>query len=130
VIRLGLNPDGSLQAPAAFDEAGWWSGGGRPGAPGPAVVVGHVDSHAGPAVFHRVRELARGDVIELRDDDGRVVRFAVDRLEQHAKDAFPTTAVYGDTPDPTLRLITCGGAFDRRARSYVDNVIVYASRIV
>jgi hypothetical protein len=56
-----------------------------------------------------------------------VARFAVDRVEQHPKDDFPTGAVYGVTERPTLRLITCGGAFDRSVRSYVDNLIVYAS---
>jgi hypothetical protein len=127
VIDLGLNDDGTLEVPETFDEAGWWTGGAAPGADGPAVVVGHVDSRAGPGVFYRLRGVAPGDRIELRDRGGRVVRFAVDRVEQHPKDAFPTGAVYGDTEHPTLRLITCGGAFDRSARSYVDNVIVYAS---
>lgn len=129
VIDLGLNDDDTLEAPEAFDQAGWWTGGAAPGADGPAVVAGHVDSHAGPGVFYRLRELRPGDRIELRDRDGRVVRFAVDRLEQHPKDDFPTAAVYGDTARPTLRLITCGGAFDRSVRSYIDNVIVYASLV-
>ncbi|HSK97340.1 MAG TPA: class F sortase, partial [Euzebyales bacterium] len=129
VIRLGLNGDGTLEVPEAFDVAGWWTGGARPGEGGPAVVVGHVDSHSGPGVFYRLRDLRPGDRIELRGRGGRVVQFSVDRLEQHPKDAFPTAAVYGDTRRPTLRLITCGGAFDRSARSYVDNVVVYASLV-
>jgi sortase (surface protein transpeptidase) len=129
VIRLGLNPDGTLEVPGSFDEAGWWTGGARPGADGPAVVVGHVDSRTGPGVFLRLPELRRGDVIEMRGTGGRVVRFAVDRVERHPKNDFPTDAVYGDTAGPTLRLITCGGAFDRSARSYVDNVIVFASLV-
>jgi hypothetical protein len=91
------------------------------------VVVGHVDSRAGPAVFYDLRDLARGDVIELLNAGGDSVRFGVQRLERHAKDAFPTAAVYDNTSLPTLRLITCGGAFDSAARSYVDNVIVFAT---
>jgi hypothetical protein len=35
--------------------------------------------------------------------------------------------VYGDTPGPQLRLITGGGTFDRAARSYRDNVVVFAT---
>lgn len=128
VIDLGLNDDGTLEVPDAFDEAGWWTGGAAPGADGPAVVAGHVDSRAGPAVFYRLRELVPGDRVELRDRRGRRVQFVVDRVEQHPKNDFPTDAVYGDTEQPALRLITCGGAFDRSVRSYVDNVIVYALR--
>jgi hypothetical protein len=127
VIDLGLNSDGTLEVPESFDEAGWWTGGAEPGADGPAVVVGHVDSRAGPGVFYRLREVVTGDRIELQGKRGRVVRFTVDRVERHPKNDFPTAAVYGATTQPTLRLITCGGAFDRSARSYVDNVIVYAS---
>jgi sortase (surface protein transpeptidase) len=127
VIELGLNADDTLEVPADFDEAGWWTGGSEPGAAGPAVVVGHVDSRAGPAVFYNLHVLRRGDVIELLDGSGDKVRFGVQRLERHPKDAFPTAAVYDNTPRPTLRLITCGGAFDSTARSYVDNVIVFAT---
>jgi sortase (surface protein transpeptidase) len=127
VIDLGINNDGTLDVPDAFDRAGWWTGGAAPGAAGPAVIVGHVDSRAGPGVFYRLRDLTRGDRIEVRDRDGRVVRFVVDRFEQHPKADFPTDAVYGHTERPTLRLVTCGGVFNRSARSYVDNLIVYAS---
>ena len=127
VVELGLNADDTLEVPADFDEAGWWTGGSEPGSPGPAVVVGHVDSHAGPAVFYDLRNLARGDVIELLNGSGNSVRFGVQRLERHSKDAFPTAAVYDDTRQSTLRLITCGGTFDSAARSYVDNVIVFAA---
>ena len=42
------------------------------------------------------------------------------------KAQFPTAAVYAPTPRPELRLITCGGRFDRAARNYVDNVVVEA----
>ena len=50
----------------------------------------------------------------------------MDRVEQYPKDRFPTRAVYGDVAGPELRLITCGGELDRAARSYRDNIVVYA----
>ena len=90
------------------------------------VVVGHVDSRSGPAVFYRLRQLVVGDEVALERSDGSTARFVVQRTERHAKDAFPTAAVYGDTSDAQLRLITCGGAFDRSTGHYVDNVIVSA----
>ena len=47
----------------------------------------------------------------------------------YPKDEFPTEAVYGPTSGPELRLVTCGGAFDRSARSYDDNVVVDAALV-
>jgi hypothetical protein len=126
IVRLGLNPDRSLEVPKDFDEAGWWSGGRRPGERGPAVIAGHVDGRAGPAVFYRLGDLRPGNAVIVLRRDGTRTRFTVQRLERHPKAAFPTARVYGATPRPTLRLITCGGEFDRSTGHYVDNTIVFA----
>ncbi len=125
---LGLLADGSLAAPADFDRVGWFAGGTVPGDRGPAVVAGHVDSVAGPAVFYRLRELQPGDEVVVDLSDGRSVTFRVTGSLQAPKDAFPTEEVYGPTPDAELRLITCGGEFDRSVRSYEDNTVVFAVR--
>lgn len=127
LVDLGIAGDGRLQAPEDFDRVGWFTGGAAPGDPGPAVLVGHVDSWRGPAVFFRVRELAPGAEILVPRADGSTVRFVVDAVEQYPKDGFPTERVYGPTADPQLRLITCGGSFDRAAKSYRDNIVVFAS---
>lgn len=129
VVTLGLRQDGRLEVPSDFDTTGWWQGGASPGEHGPAVIAGHVDSYTGPAVFHRLHQLAPGDEVEIHGEDGDTVRFEVDSVQQHAKTAFPTDDVYGDTPQPTLRLITCGGPFDETRNRYQDNIIVYATRL-
>jgi sortase (surface protein transpeptidase) len=126
VVRLGLKPDGTLEVPSDFDDTGWYTGGPAPGETGPAVVAGHIDSQRGPAVFYRLRELRPGDEITVGRADGSSVRFTVDGIAQYPKRAFPTEAVFGPSPDPILRLITCGGSFDRSRRSYRDNVVVTA----
>ncbi|MDQ1487828.1 MAG: hypothetical protein QOJ23_342 [Actinomycetota bacterium] len=123
---LGLNPDGTLQAPADYDRAGYYTGRPNPGAVGPAIIVAHVDSKTGPAVFYRLRDLKPGDEITVTRADGSDVVFLVDRLEQHPKDAFPTDEVYGATSDATLRLITCSGSFDQSSGHYRDNLIAFA----
>ena len=92
------------------------------------MIAGHVDSKRGPAVFFRLPDLGKGDRIFVDRADGTTAVFAAQRIERHDKNTFPTDAVYGDTPDSQLRLITCGGKFDRNAHSYVDNVIVFAVR--
>jgi sortase (surface protein transpeptidase) len=126
MVPLGLTPDGELAVPESEEVAGWWVGGSTPGRPGPSVVVGHVDSDRRPGVFQHLGDLAPGDEVEVLRDDGSAVRYTVDRVEQRAKADFPTDEVYGPTSASTLRLITCGGDFDRRSRHYLDNVIVYA----
>lgn len=131
LVPLDRDPGtGELDAPVDFHRAGYYRDGPAPGDPGPAVVAAHVDDRAGPAVFLRLRELAVGDPVEVTRSDGTVVEFRVDAVEQYPKDAFPTQAVYGPQPGPSLRLITCGGTFDAAARSYRDNVVVYASTVV
>ncbi|WP_381795726.1 class F sortase [Streptomyces niveus] len=122
--RLGLASDGTLNPPRAPQRAGWFEGGPLPGRTGPAVVVGHADSVDGPAVFADLSLLRRGDVVTVGLSDGGNVRFEVYSVERHAKDRFPTEAVYGPRPDPQLRLITCGGTYTDDG--YEDNVIVYA----
>jgi sortase (surface protein transpeptidase) len=129
LIRLGLGPDRRMQVPEDFSVAGWYVGGPRPGEVGPAVIAGHVDSKRGPAVFYRLGELRRGDTVVVRYSGGLQVRFRVERTERHPKAAFPTARVYGRTSGAKLRLITCGGTFDRASGHYRDNVIVYATAV-
>ncbi len=122
---LDIDAAGALHAPKDFGKPGWFSKGPAPGDLGPAVIAGHVDSERGPAVFYRLRDLKAGDVIEV-SRGGQWVRFQVTASERYPKDQFPTAKVYNPTPVPELRLITCGGTFDRSRRSYEDNIVVYA----
>jgi hypothetical protein len=124
--ELSQADNGELLAPDDPGLAGWYAGGVVPGDVGPAVVGGHVDSRRGPGVFFTLRSLDPGDTVRITMSDGRVVRFAVTRVLEVPKAQFPTASVYAPTPRPELRLITCGGRFDRAARSYVDNIVVEA----
>jgi sortase family protein len=127
LVRLGRLPDGSIEVPHDWNTAGWYDRGPRPGQPGPAVILGHVDSKTGPAVFFRLRALRPRDVVRVGLADGRILVFRVQRVERYPKDKFPTEAVYLPTLNRELRLITCGGDFDYAAGSYRDNIVVYAT---
>jgi sortase (surface protein transpeptidase) len=126
VDPLGLQGDGSLEVPTDFGRTGWYTGRPAPGEVGPAVIVGHVDSRRGPAVFYRLRQLRPGAEVVVHRGDGSRVTFVVQRSARHAKDSFPTAEVYGPTTERALRLVTCGGTFDRASLHYRDNVIVFA----
>jgi hypothetical protein len=126
LTRLGADAAGRLVLPDDFAVAGWFAAGPAPGTIGPAVLAGHVDSVHGPAVFHRLGEVPVESEVLVGREDGTTARFTVTQVQQYPKDAFSTAEVYGPTAGAELRLITCGGAFDRTQRSYVDKVVVYA----
>ena len=120
------SPDGSIEVPPDPNQAGWYTNGPRPGTAGPAVIIGHLDSFSGPAVFARLAELRPGEDVQVARDDGSELRFTVQRVATYAVADFPTSEVYGVTSAPALRLITCGGAFDFVLRRYQSNVVVFA----
>jgi hypothetical protein len=122
-------PDRSGGGAERYEEIGWYDGGARPGEDGPAVLLGHVDSKAGPACSYGFRRSRSAPSSRWSDAEGGVTRFAVDRVQQHPKTRFPTEAVYLPVLRPELRLVTCGGAFDRSTGHYVDNIVVYASPV-
>ncbi|AIG79802.1 peptidase C60 [Amycolatopsis japonica] len=131
LIPLGLNADNTIEVPPVTRplQAGWYVNGPTPGEVGPSVILGHVDGNKQKGIFFRLKELAPGDKVSVARKDGTTAEFAVTKVERVAKDKFPTDAVYGDTAEPELRLITCGGVFDKASRNYLDNIIVFARLI-
>ncbi|MGE5393012.1 MAG: class F sortase [Candidatus Saccharibacteria bacterium] len=129
IVRLGLNSDGTLAVPAHDNEVGWYAAGARPGDGGPAVLVGHLDSARGAAVFWRLKDLAPGDTVEIDRSDGSRAVFSVTAQENYSQDNFPSQRVYGPVADSELRLITCSGRFDRQAGHYTRNLVVYAVKV-
>ncbi|WP_441246206.1 class F sortase [Kitasatospora sp. McL0602] len=126
--ELGLTPAGALETPSADNHnlVGWYRGGASPGERGSAVVAGHVDTRTGPAVFLMLHLLTPGSTVDITREDGLIASFVVDSTQTFPKNAFPDAQVYGDTPDAQLRLITCGGAYDKKLKDYTDNVVVFA----
>jgi hypothetical protein len=127
VTSLALNADGTVQVPTDYALPGWFRLGPPPGQLGSAVILGHVDSHRGPAVFFRLRLLKPGDRVEVTSADGKVNTFVVRAVETYPKKLFPARLVYGSHGYSALQLVTCGGEFDARTRSYVSNVVAYTA---
>ena len=139
LIRTGMLPDGTPEVPDVHtpEQASWATWSPEPGEPGPAVLYGHVDGERDgrrgiPGVFHRIDELTPGAEIVVDRDGAEPARFTVYRIDAFPKSelnnagGMAITTVYGDTPGPELRLVTCGGSFDAHARSYRDQVVVFA----
>lgn len=130
VIKLGLHKDGTVEVPENPDDAGWYSKGAVPGQKGSAVLLGHVDSKTGPAVFYRLRTLSAGDLIAVTLSDRTVTHYKVARVAQYANNDFPAQKVYAGSPGrPTLNLVTCGGEYNRANGGYQSNVVVYTTYV-
>ncbi len=128
LVPVGLEPDGAMEIPHDVQQIGWYSVQGvLPGDPGTAVLAGHVDSRSqGPGAFYDLRHLDVGDEVEIRDG-ARVQEWVVTARRSYDKDLLPVDDIFVVDGPPRLALITCGGTFDRTARSYQDNIVVYAT---
>lgn len=125
-IPLGKNSDQTMEVPNEPHLVGWYRLAPTPGEVGPAVIVGHVDSPLGPAIFWQLNQLAQGDTVIISRQDSSTVTFEVVSVEQYPQDNFPTDKVYGAIDYPGLRLITCGGTYDKNTQRYSHNTVVYA----
>ncbi len=128
LLELGLKQDGAMEVPPGGFPAGWYTGAPTPGELGPAIIAGHVDLK-GPGVFYDLHTLKSGDRVTITRQDGSRPVFRVTRLQQVPKDRFPTKAVYGNIGHAGLRLITCGGTFNRQSGHYEDNIVVFADLV-
>ena len=130
IVELGQNADETMETPPLFDMvAGWYKYSPTPGEIGPSIIVGHIDTYKGASVFWRLREIVPGDEVSILREDGSTVRFKVTGLKQFEQSNFPTEEVYGNTDDAQLRLITCGGTFDKKTLHYSENTVVFATMI-
>jgi sortase (surface protein transpeptidase) len=127
VTSLGIKADQTVEVPENPAQVGWYRLGARPGQDGSAVLLGHVDSTEGPAVFYRLRSLTRGDEVDVRAADGSTTRFEVTSIATYANEDFPAQKVYRTTGSPGLALVTCGGRYDAARGGYQSNVVVYAT---
>lgn len=127
--QLGLNPDGTVQVPTDFGQPGWFQPGPSPGQIGSAVILGHVDSYQGPAIFFRLPSLLTGEQVYVDLADGTVVDFSVDTVVEYPKADFPDGLVYASHGYSALQLVTCGGIFDPQTGHYLSNIVVYTSLV-
>ena len=126
VKPVGLTADRHLELPA-FGEGGWYRLGPKPGEVGHAVIAGHVDSRTGPDIFYRLHTLEPGDEVRVRMSTGSVVTFKVDEVGRQPKEDLPLSPMWRASDRPQLALITCGGEFDSKRRTYTENLVVYAT---
>jgi sortase (surface protein transpeptidase) len=123
---LGLQADHQVMVPTNTHIVGWYDDGPTPGEIGSAVILGHVDSFTGPGTFFYLKNLKAGSTITVKLADGVVTHFAVTKVVEYSKTAFPDQLVYGSHGTRTLQLVTCGGTFDHETGHYESNVVVFS----
>ena len=125
---VGLEPDGALEIPHDIRRVGWYEPGVLPGEPtGTAVLSGHVDSRKqGRGALWDLKAMDAGDEVMVEHEDGRTSTWRVEARTSYVKAQLPISDIFTRFGDPRLVLITCGGDFDRNARRYTHNIVVYA----
>ncbi|MFE9400306.1 class F sortase [Streptomyces sp. NPDC006530] len=130
VVPRGLDSGGAVDPPpyAQAGTVGWFGGGTRPGEAGAALLVGHVDTESRPAVFYGLSAVRPGQRVKVTGADGTVAEFTIDDVQVFPRSHFDAAQVYGPRQRgrAELRLITCGGTYDRTTKSYTANVVVSA----
>jgi hypothetical protein len=132
LLRLGLNPDGTIQVPPLYaqpSQAGWYKYSPTPGQIGSSIIEGHIDTYQGPSVFFRLGALRPGNQVNVTLADGTVAIFKVTGVRSYPKTSWPWQVVFGSADYPALHLITCGGTFDYSTRQYLSNTVVFASLV-
>ncbi|MFI6107969.1 class F sortase [Streptomyces sp. NPDC051310] len=130
VVPRGLDGTGAIDPPPYGQPhtVGWFATGTKPGAYGAALLVGHVDTETRPAVFYGLSSARPGERVLVTRTDGSVAEFTIDDVQVFARHEFDPHQVYGPRRPgrAELRLITCGGTFDRATDAYTANVVVSA----
>lgn len=128
LAEMGQAADGSIDTPpfSKPGTAGWYGGSVTPGEVGTSLIVGHVDTHRGPAVFYLLSSLRKGDTVQVTRSDHSTAVFSIDSIQVVPRTGFDDKKVYADASRPELRLITCGGTFSKKQQEYSSNVVVFA----
>jgi hypothetical protein len=129
IVTLGFDSEGGMEVPTTGAVTGWFNGAPTPGELGPAIIVGHVDWNGKIAVFYKIKNLKKGNLIKVLRSDGKQITYSVTRVLTVDKLKFPTELVYGDIDHVGLRLITCGGRFDSKLKRHINNIIVFARAV-
>jgi hypothetical protein len=129
LVQLGLLANGSPQVPSSWHIAGWYKFGPTPGQVGSSVILGHVDSVGGPAIFYRLNQLKIGSKVVVKLADGKTVIFQVTALHEYLKTKFPLQLVYGPRPYPALQLVTCGGTFNSQTHHYLSSIVAFTKEV-
>lgn len=114
--------DGQMEIPEDISQVGLWRGSGQR-----YVIAGHVDNRAqGQGVLFQLHQAQPGDLIYTDLDSQMPTQWQVVSLSSYPKGQIPAEVFTGTGDQPSLTVITCGGAFLSAQGEYTDNVLIKA----
>lgn len=129
IITLGVDPDGTMQAPEAPLDVAWYNFSSQPNGGGNVVLSGHFDfANYGPAIFFDLESLQPGAEVQLLLADGDTAIYLVSSIERYDSTSAPVAEIVGPTDSEIVTLITCDGFFDINASEFDRRLVVRAER--
>jgi len=125
---VGITESGQMDVPSSTKRVGILSNGILPGMVGNSVIDGHVDSHTGPAVFYKLKNIKLGDIISIKSKEDCTIDFIVESIEIFKTSEAPISKIFGPADESHLNLITCTGKFNRKNQEYLERLVVFAKR--
>jgi len=132
-MNVGLNPDKTMEEPPlTFPKLiAWYKRSAVPGETGPSIILSHINGNGVPGGFAKLDDVKVGDEVQVDRTDNQVAVFKVVATNLYPKADYPQWAakVFGNTPKPTLRLITCSGDLGPAPIFYKSNRVVSADLV-
>ncbi|MGC9602690.1 MAG: class F sortase [Minisyncoccia bacterium] len=128
VEQVGKKDDGTMGTPQTFGDVAWYALGSKPGAPGNAVIDGHVNNALTTAgVFDHLSQVQLGDTITIADASGATRTFVVQNIQEVSADSAPDPSIFATTGPSQLVLITCDGDWVPSVKSFDKRLEVFAT---
>lgn len=125
IIKVGVKPDGEIEAPPGPREVGWLHLTPRPGDPGNSFLTGHLDFFDRTAVFWRLKEVVLMDTISILTQTASV-EFTVESTDLYPTETAPLAKILGYVVGRVITIVSCEGTFDRATRDYSHRRVVRA----
>ena len=130
VLPMGA-AKGAMDAPASAWDVGWYNESGLPGSGSGAMLIdGHVNDALGsPGVFSDLQSLTDGDELQIERGDKEIFTYAVRKVQAVKVADVDMNAMLTsiDQGKEGLNLITCGGRYDDKKKTFDHRIIVFAA---
>ena len=125
IQKVGVDQHKAVAVPGNVSVAGWFTGSVRPGAPGVALIDGHVQGKYTAGIFKRLKDIKPGQRFSVVFGDKSVRTFEVVRITSLTPDQTAARMLEpADGLASQLNLVTCDGAFDKASGQYAKRLLV------